>query len=134
MNLLPYSVYKELGLGELKPTHVTLELADRSIKVPRGVIEDVLIQVDTVYYPVDFIILDTQPIESESSKRHIPVILGRPFLATANAIIHCRNGLLKLSFGNITLETNIFTVGNQSSEVDQIEEVNFIETIMHVGH
>ena len=76
VNLLPYSVYKELGLGELKPTRVTLELADRSIKVPRGIIEDVLIQVDTVCYPMDFIILDTQPVEYESSKRHIPIILG----------------------------------------------------------
>ena len=71
VNLLSYSVYKELGLGELKPTRVTLELADRSIKVPRGIIEDVLIQVDTVYYPIDFIILDTLPVEFESSKRHI---------------------------------------------------------------
>ena len=69
-------------------------------------------------------------MESESSKRHIPVILGRSFLATSNAIIHCKNGLLKLSFGNITLKTNIFTVGNQSSEVDQIEKVNFIESFV----
>ena len=60
VNLLPYSVYKELGLGELKHTRVILELADRSIKVPKGIIEDVLIQVDTVNYPVNFIILDTQ--------------------------------------------------------------------------
>ena len=72
-----------------------------------------LIQVHTGYYPVDFIILDTQPIECESSKHHIPVILGRSFLATVNAIIHYRNGLLKLLFGNITLETNIFTMGKQ---------------------
>ena len=76
MNLLPYSVYKELGLGELKTTRVTLELADHSIKVPRGIIKDVLIQVDVVYYPMDFIVVDTQPVEFESSKRHIPVILG----------------------------------------------------------
>ncbi|GFZ14661.1 hypothetical protein Acr_24g0008510 [Actinidia rufa] len=130
VNLLPYSVYKDLGLGELKPTRVTLELADRSVKVPRGIIEDVLIQVDTVYYPVDFIVLDTQPVDCESSKRHIPVILGRPFLATANAVIHCRHGLFKLSFGNMTLETNIFTVGKQMKEVDQIEEINVIETII----
>ncbi|GFZ12729.1 hypothetical protein Acr_23g0011140 [Actinidia rufa] len=87
VNLLPYSVYKDL--------------------------------VDTVYYPVDFIVLDTQPVDCESSKCHIPVILGRPFLATANAVIHCRHGLLKLSFGNMTLETNIFTVSKQMKEVDQ---------------
>ena len=67
---------------------------------------------------MDFIVLDTQPIEFELSKRHISIILSKPFLATANAIIHCRNGLLKLSFGNITLETNIFTVGKQLSKVD----------------
>ena len=72
-----------------------------------------LIQVDTVYYLVDFIILDTQPVEFEPSKRHILIILGWPFLATSNAIIHYRNGLLKLLFGNITLETDIFTVGKQ---------------------
>ena len=59
MNLFPYSIYKELGLGELKSTRVTLELADRAIKVTRGIIEDVLIQVDTLYYSVNFIVLDT---------------------------------------------------------------------------
>ncbi|GFS36333.1 hypothetical protein Acr_00g0045420 [Actinidia rufa] len=79
VNLLSYSIYKDLGLGELKPTRVTLELADRSVKVPRGIIEDVLIQVDTVYYPVDFIVLDTQLVEYESSKRHILVILGESY-------------------------------------------------------
>jgi hypothetical protein len=56
VNLLPYSVYVQLGLGELKPTSVTLQLADRSMKVPRGIIEDVLIKVDKFYYLVDFIV------------------------------------------------------------------------------
>ena len=53
VNLLPYSMYKKLGLGELKPTSITLSLADRSIKIPKGTIEDVLIQVEKFYYPVD---------------------------------------------------------------------------------
>ena len=75
---------------------------------------------------MDFIVLDTQHVESESSKYHIPVILERPFLATANAIIHCRNRLLKLSFGNIILEINIFTVGKQLPKVD----CDFIESII----
>ncbi|RVW64353.1 hypothetical protein CK203_047020 [Vitis vinifera] len=51
------SVYKQLGLGELKPTSITLSLADRSVKIPRGMIEDVLVQVDKFYYPVDFLFL-----------------------------------------------------------------------------
>jgi hypothetical protein len=62
MNLLPYYVYVQLGLGELKPTSVTLQLADRSVKVPRGIFEVALIKVDKFYYPVDFIVLDTEPV------------------------------------------------------------------------
>nr|CAN61491.1 hypothetical protein VITISV_001646 [Vitis vinifera] len=61
VNLLPYSVYKQLGLGELKPTSIVLSLADRSVKIPRGMIEDVLVQVDKFYYPMDFVVLDTYP-------------------------------------------------------------------------
>ncbi|RVW19668.1 Retrovirus-related Pol polyprotein from transposon opus [Vitis vinifera] len=106
VNLLPYSVYKQLGLGELKPTSITLSLADRSVKIPRGIIEDVLVQVDNFYYPVDFVVLDTDPLVKEAN--YVPIILGRPFLATSNAIINCRNGLMQLTFGNMTLELNIF--------------------------
>ncbi|RVW13730.1 hypothetical protein CK203_087198 [Vitis vinifera] len=106
VNLLPYSVYKQLGLGELKPTSITLSLTDRSMKIPRGIVEDVLVQVDNFYYPVDFVVLDTDPIVKETN--HVPIILGRPFLATSNVIINCRNGLMQLTFGNMTLELNIF--------------------------
>ncbi|RVX04722.1 hypothetical protein CK203_025022 [Vitis vinifera] len=92
VNLLPYSVYKQLGLGELKLTSITLSLADRSVKIPRGMIEDVLVQVDKFYYPVDFFVLDTDLVAKGTNC--IPIILGRPFLATSNAIIHCKNGNL----------------------------------------
>ena len=101
VNLLPYSMYKQLGLGELKPTSITLSLADRSIKIPKGTIEDVLIQVDKFNYPVDFIVLDTEPVAVGAN--HVPIILGRPFLATSNAIINFRNGVMQLTFGNMTL-------------------------------
>ena len=74
MNLLPYSVYLQLGLGELKPTAMTLQLADRSIKRPRGIIEDVLIKVDKFYFPMDFIMIDTEPMHDIVNQ--IPVILG----------------------------------------------------------
>ncbi|XP_026432408.1 uncharacterized protein LOC113329796 [Papaver somniferum] len=62
VNLFPYYVYEQLRLGDLKPTNVTLQLADRSTKIPRGVVEDILVSVDIFVYPVDFIILDTQPV------------------------------------------------------------------------
>ena len=57
VNLLPYSVCKQLGLGELKPTSITLSVADRYVKIPRGMIEDVQVQVDKFYYPVDLLFL-----------------------------------------------------------------------------
>ena len=111
VNLLPYSVYKRLGLRELKPTNITLSLADRSVKIPKGIVEDVLVKVDKFYYPVDFVVLDTEPISI--GPNHVPIILGRPFLATSNAIINCRNGFMQLTFGNMTLELNIFHLSNK---------------------
>ncbi|XP_059431468.1 uncharacterized protein LOC132164971 [Corylus avellana] len=62
VNLLPYSVYQQLGLGELKPTNIVLQLVDRSIKKSLGIVEDVIIKVDKFYFPVDFIVLDTEPV------------------------------------------------------------------------
>ena len=111
VNLLQYSVYKQLGLGELKPTNITFSLADRSVKIPKGIVEDVLVKVDKFYYPVDFVVLDTEPITI--GPNHVPIILGRPFLATFNAIINCRNGVMQLTFGNMTLELNIFHLSNK---------------------
>ena len=130
VNLFPYSMYKQLGLGELKPTSITLSLADRSIKIPKGTIEDVLIQVDRFYYPVDFVVLDTEPVAVGAN--HVPLILGRPFLATSNVIINCRNGVMQLTFGNMTLELNIFHLSKRHmhSEEDDCEEVCMIDAIL----
>ena len=86
VNLLPFSVYQALGLGELKKTNMTLQLADRSIKMPNGIVEDVLIKVGDFVFPVDFVVLETQPVSNP--KNQIPIILGRPFLATSNALIN----------------------------------------------
>eukprot|EP00258_Populus_trichocarpa_P041564 XP_024457583.1 uncharacterized protein LOC112327610 [Populus trichocarpa] len=127
VNLIPYIVYEQLGLGEIKPTRITLQLADRSIKIPRGIVEDVLVQVDKFYFPVDFVVLDTAPIQGSNAP--IPVILGRPFLATSNALINCRNGVMKLSFGNMTVEMNIFNVSKQIGEHEDIREVDLIQTV-----
>ncbi|XP_024038426.1 uncharacterized protein LOC112097419 [Citrus clementina] len=128
VNLLPYSVYMQLGLAELKSTFIILQLADRSMKIPRGIIEDVLIQIDKFYYPVDFIVIDTQHVHNP--KKHTPVILGRPFLATADALINCRNGNMQLSFGNMTMELNIFNVTKQPQEEDEFVEANMIEELV----
>ena len=96
VDLLPYFVYKQLGLGELQPTNLTLLLANRSVKVPKGITEDVILKVDKFYFPADFVVLNIERVTNSSC--HSLVILGRPFLATTNAIIRCKNRVMTLSF------------------------------------
>jgi len=88
----------------------------------------VLVQVDKFIYPMDFIVLDTQPIEACNS---FPVILGCPFLATSNALINYRNGLIKLSFGNMTLKMNIFNICKQPGDDNDLQEVDFIDELVY---
>jgi hypothetical protein len=128
INLLPFTVYQQMGLGDLKPTSMTLQLADRSVRTPKGMVEDVLIKIKNFYYPVDFIILDTEPTLHPDNG--IPVILGRPFLATANALINCRNGRMKITFGSMTAELNIFNVMRQQLEDDECHYVNLVDTVV----
>jgi hypothetical protein len=72
-----------------------------------------LIQVNKFIYQVDFIVLDTQLVETHN---WILIILGRPFLATSNALINCRNGVMKLSFRNMTLKMNVFNICNKPGD------------------
>ncbi|XP_070019350.1 uncharacterized protein [Nicotiana sylvestris] len=90
INLMPLSLFKQLGLGAPRPTTVMLQLADRKIAHPEGVIEDVLLQIGKFIFPVDFIILDYEADEL------VLIILGRPLLSTADAIIKVREGKMIL--------------------------------------
>ena len=120
VNLLPYSVYKQLGLGELKPTKITISLPDRLVKIPKGIVDDFLVKVEKFYYSVDFVVFDTEP-EVEGTNQ-VPIILGRPFLATFNVIINFRNGVMQLTFGNMSLELNIFQLGSKQKSVEEQEQ------------
>ncbi|CAL8988344.1 unnamed protein product [Prunus brigantina] len=95
INLMPYSVYVQLGLGELKSTTLGLQLADRSVKYPRGIVEDILVQVDKLILPADFVVLDME--DAPIHNRELPILLGRPFMATANTLIDVKNGILKMT-------------------------------------
>ena len=90
------------------------------MKIPKGIVEDVLVKVDNFYYPVDFVVLDTEPMVE--STHQVPIILGRPFLAIANAIINCQNGVMQLTFGNMTLELNIFHLRNKDKQAEDKEQ------------
>ncbi|XP_062080383.1 uncharacterized protein LOC133785144 [Humulus lupulus] len=81
INLMPMYVFKQLWIGEVRPTTVTLQLADRSLAHPNGKIEDVLVRVDKFIFPADFIVLDYE------ADIEVPIILGRPFLATDRTLI-----------------------------------------------
>ena len=90
INLMPLSIFRRLGLGEACPTTITLQLADKSLKHQRGVIEDVLVKVDKFIFLADFIVLDME------EDKEIPIIMGRPFLATRREMIDVQRGELKL--------------------------------------
>ncbi|XP_073121144.1 uncharacterized protein [Henckelia pumila] len=90
INLMPYSLAKKLGIGVTEPTLISLKLADRSVKYPRGVVENVLVKVEKLIFHVDFVVLD---IDEDFE---VPMILGRPFLATSRALIDIEKGELVL--------------------------------------
>ncbi|XP_073147962.1 uncharacterized protein [Henckelia pumila] len=102
INLMPLSIFRRLGLGEPKPTTVSLQLADRSITYPRGIIKDVLVKVDKFIFPVDFLVLDME------EDLDMPLILGRPFLATGKALIDVQMGKLILRVGEDQVIFNVF--------------------------
>ncbi|XP_021856756.2 uncharacterized protein [Spinacia oleracea] len=93
--------HRMLNMGKLKCTQITLQMADRSIKYPLGILEDVPVRVRKFYIPVDFVVLD---MEEDSQ---IPIILGRPFLCTAGAVIDVKSGSLTLSVGDDTFTFNL---------------------------
>ena len=101
INLMPLSVARKLSLGELTPTIVTLQMADRTMAKPEGVIESVLVKVGKFIFPVDFIILD---MEEDSQ---VPLLLGRPFLATGAALIDMQKGVLTLRVGEEAADFNL---------------------------
>ncbi|GJS57588.1 reverse transcriptase domain-containing protein [Tanacetum coccineum] len=93
INLLPHSIYKKLGLEALTPTRMTLELANRSVTHPMGIAEDVVVRVDGVTFLADFVVVNFEP------DQRVPIILGRPFLRTAKALIDLYEEKLTLRVG-----------------------------------
>ena len=86
---MPYSLYRALDLNELKPTRMRIQLADKSLKYPRGVVEDVYVTIGNFVFLVDFVVVDI-------GNTDLSLILGRPFLNTSKAIIDVFEGTLTL--------------------------------------
>ncbi|GJV86769.1 reverse transcriptase domain-containing protein [Tanacetum coccineum] len=101
INLMPYSVWKDLALPELTPTCMTLELADRSITEPIGIAKDVRLMVGKFQFPADFVVVDFEP------DPRVPLILGRCFLKTSHALIDVYGGEITLRVGKEAITFNL---------------------------
>jgi len=130
INLMPLSMCRRIGNLKIDPTKMTLQLADRSITRPYGVVEDVLVKVRHFIFLVDFVIMD---IEEDIE---IPLILGRPFMLTANCVVDIGNGNLGLSIDNQKITFDLFKAMKypqegwkcfRMEEIDK-EDVSILET------
>ncbi|XP_057994381.1 uncharacterized protein LOC110671527 [Hevea brasiliensis] len=121
VSLMPLFICEKLKVGDLKPTTISLQLADLSIKYPVGILENVPLKVGKFFILVDFIVL-----EIEEDVR-TPIILGRPFLATAGANIDVKNGKLKLTVGEEEIEFNLFQHSKEPAVMNSCYRVDVIE-------
>ncbi|XP_021723712.1 DNA damage-inducible protein 1-like [Chenopodium quinoa] len=119
VSLMPYSIAKTLKVGYLKPTRMSLQLADRTVRLPLGILEDVPVQVGRVFMPCDFVVM-----EMEEDSR-IPLILGRPFLNTAGVVIDMKEGRLTLNVGDEKISFSF----SQTLKKPLIVEVHRIDTL-----
>ncbi|XP_075099856.1 uncharacterized protein LOC142176368 [Nicotiana tabacum] len=117
---MPLAVYTKLGIGRARPTSMLLQLADRTMKRPTGILDDVLVQVGKFMFPADFVILDCQVDEE------IPLILGRPFLATGRALIDCEIGELKMRLND---EEVIFNVQQSMRKPSEYANCSLVEEV-----
>ncbi|XP_016178225.1 uncharacterized protein LOC107620605 [Arachis ipaensis] len=121
INLMPLSLMKQLAIEELRPTRMSLQMADRSLKIPNGVVENLLVKVEEFIFPVDFVILD---MEEEG---HNSIILGRPFLATARAIIDVEKGEMTLRVHDEKMIINVFKTMQYPPEKEEHMRVEMVE-------
>ncbi|GER41313.1 DNA-directed RNA polymerase subunit beta' [Striga asiatica] len=129
INLMPYSIYKHLGLQGLKPTRMCLQLADQTLRQPKGIIEDVLVKVGSIVVPADFVVVDVGDIPN-TEKEHI-ILLGRPFMATTNTHIDVKDGRVTLSAHG---ETATFTMNNAREAPPKVGQCLFVEDIYKKVH
>ena len=105
---------RRLSLGKLSPTNLTPQMVDRSVVKPEDIIEDVLVKVGKFIFPVDFVVINME------EDKHVPILLGIPFLATSAALIDVKNGELNSRVGEEEVKFNL----NQSPRQHDNEEVH----------
>ena len=122
---MPLPVVRRLSLRELTPTTLSLQMADRSMAQPKGILEDLLVKVGKFIFPMDFVVID---IEED---KKIPLFLGRPFLAIGATLIDVKKGELTLRVGIEEVHFNL----NQSLKQPDFEKAQCmrIDNVIHVN-
>ncbi|RDX89903.1 hypothetical protein CR513_28298, partial [Mucuna pruriens] len=127
INVMPASIYRSLNFGDLEPTGMTIQLANRSIVQPLGVLKDVLVQVNELIFPTDFYVLD---MEDETFGKESTLILGRPFLMTARTKIDVHAGTLSMEFGDTLVQFNIFEAMKHPTEDHSLFGIDLIDELV----
>ncbi|XP_073525467.1 uncharacterized protein [Phyllobates terribilis] len=125
INVLPYSLYNLLGLGPLNETGIVIQLADRSSVYPKGIVEDVLVMVDHLIFPADFFVLDMAQEAKDSL-----ILLGRPFMKTANTRIDLASGSLTFEFDGDVVSYNIYDALKHPSDDNSLFSIDVIDPIV----
>ncbi|XP_049378078.1 uncharacterized protein LOC125842818 [Solanum stenotomum] len=129
INLMPYAIYKQLGLGEPKAITMRLLMAEHSIKHPVGILYDILVKVDRFILPADLVILVCE------INVKIPIILGRPFLATDRALVDVENGKLKFRVNEDEVTFNVCKSMKHPNDIHVVSTVDVIdEAVASVSH
>ncbi|XP_070039949.1 uncharacterized protein [Nicotiana tomentosiformis] len=123
INLMPYSIFKMLGIGQPRPTSMRLQMADRTMKTPLGIIDDVLVRVDKFILPVDFVIFDCE------MDYEVLIFLGRSFLATGKALVDVEAGELTFWVGD---EKVVYHVCKSMRKPNSNEVCSFVVLVTDV--
>ncbi|KAM1658472.1 hypothetical protein ACFXTN_042625 [Malus domestica] len=127
INVMPYSVYASMNLGVLKNDGVIIQLADRSNAYPKGVVEDVLVQVNHLIFPADFYVLEMDESDHAPS---LPILLGRPFMKTAQTKIDVTKGEVTMAFGGDMI---CFKISESIETPNVVRSCCVIDTIEKIG-
>ncbi|KAL6552048.1 hypothetical protein OROGR_008202 [Orobanche gracilis] len=104
-----------MGIGTFKPTTIALQMADRSLTYPKGIVEDVLVRVHDFIFPADFVVLDME------EDKDVPLIFGWPFLATRRALIDVEKGELTLRINDEHVTISMYKVVEPSEEDTKLQ-------------
>ncbi|CAN6712712.1 unnamed protein product [Malus baccata var. baccata] len=126
INVMPYSIYASMNLGALKNDGVIIQLADRSNAYPKGVLEDVLVQVNHLVFPADFYVLEMD--ESDHAPT-LPILLGRPFMKTARTKIDVYSGTLSMEFDGEVVNFNLSDSIKYPSEDHSCFSIDIIDSL-----